>query len=182
MATYFKPMHCLGVSGVEPCLVASGFIQWRFRVAWASQSSLSFTCIYLFSNRSIRLKWVFLVPFSGMSFPASATWLCSLPCLLPELLLEKLQLYFQLELQEKLSQGSVAEQASPFPHTGAQHSLTDKAAAVSYQACWNDMMDERVSLLCLLQCWPKAVWKYSKSLFNSNSKIIWWLLRNFSLT
>lgn len=128
------------------------------------------------------LRWIFLVPFSGMPFPASVTWLCGLACLLPELLLEKPQLFYQWKLQEKLSQGSLAEQASPFPSTGSKHSLSDKAAAVSYQPCWNDMMDEWVSLLCLLQCWPKAAWKYSKSLFNSSSKIILWLQRKFSPT
>lgn len=171
---YFKPMHW-AVSGVKSCLVGSGPLLWVCTVGieggmWASQSSPSFTCIYLFSKPNPGLKWVFLVPFSCMSFTASATLLCSLACLLPELLLDNLQLFYQLALQEKLSRGSLAEQANPFPSTGAQHSLTAKAAAVSYQPCWNNRLDERVSLLCLLQCWPKAVWKYSKSLFNSSSR------------
>lgn len=159
---------------------AYGPIQWELRVAYEplSPPPPSHAFIY-FLMHHLRLKWIFLVPFSGMPFPANATWLCSLACLPPELLLEKLQHFNQLEPQGKLSQGS---QASPFPSSGAQHSLTDKAAAVSYQPCWNDMMDEQVSLLRLLQCWPKAVWKYSKSLFNSSSKIILWLERKFSPT
>lgn len=154
----------------EQCLEQSpacGPIQQELRVAYEplSPSPPSHARIYFLMHHP-GLKWIFLVPFSGMPFPASATWFCSLACLPPQLLLEKLQHFYQLESQEKLSQGSLAEQASPFPSTGAQHSLIDKAAAVSYQPCWNDMMDEQASLLCLLQCWPKAVWKYSKSLFN----------------
>lgn len=126
------------MSGVESCLVGSGPLLWVHTVvvqggARASQSSLSFTCMFLFSNAHPGLKWVFLVPFSGMPSPASATWLCSLACLLPELLSEKLQLFYQLELQEKLSQDSLAEQASPFPHTGAQHSWSSVRGLIKLQ-------------------------------------------------
>lgn len=175
------------VPGVDSCLVGSGSLLWVHTIGahcgiWTSQSSTSFTCIYLFSNSP---PWT-RVDISGPFFRYALSCKCYMTVwfglFASWAAFRKTQLFYQLELQEKLSQGSLAEQASPFPSTGSKHSLSDKAAAVSYQPCWNDMMDEWVSLLCLLQCWPKAAWKYSKSLFNSSSKIILWLQRKFSPT